>query len=228
MKSKTTSPSSSVPGFAFGRGAPDRRRRAPFKKTEHCVRGRVNGEGDSYFSSTTFSLRTYRRPMLTDTRRSRGFAMCLIVSLGACRTGSQTPTPEVSLDGRVNVVLVDDEATAALAILEKRHANQPVSEADWRKLFSAEGYRRLKEREASLQRAFTDSAFRAFILSDTLVGRTPSLRSTLAGMQRADVSDAARRALVSACKRAHRSPTLSGDKTGDCCLGSMRRLPLRY
>ncbi len=118
--------------------------------------------------------------------QSRLFGICFLMA-AACSSGIKSVRPGA---------LVDDEAVAAIAILEKRSANQPVSEADWQQLFSAEGYRRLKEREASLRRAFTDSSFRAFILSDTLVRRTHSLRSTLAAMQRVDVSDAARRALA--------------------------------
>jgi hypothetical protein len=119
-----------------------------------------------------------------------------LVALASCHTGAGNRLrPTANVDRRVNVVLVADEAVAALAILEKAYAKQPLAEADWQRLFNAEGYRRLKEREAYMQRTFTDSAFRAFILSDTLVRRTPALRLSLAGMQRVDVSVAAKRAL---------------------------------
>ena len=122
----------------------------------------------------------------------------LVAVLVGCTAGlgNRKPRQGDTVADRVNVVLVDDEAVAALDILQKRYKSQPVSEADWEKLFRSEGYRRLKERESYMQRAFTDSAFREFILSDTLVRRTPLLSSTLAAMQRVDVSNAARRALA--------------------------------
>lgn len=53
---------------------------------------------------------------------------------------------------RVNVRVVTDEADAVLAILAKRKPRQAVTEADWQRLFSSEGYLRLKKREAEMQR----------------------------------------------------------------------------
>src|SRR5581483_5970004 len=49
---------------------------------------------------------------------------------------------------------VTDEAEAVLAILTKKNANQTITEADWQRLFLSEGYVRLKNREASMKRAF--------------------------------------------------------------------------
>src|SRR3712207_1710387 len=80
----------------------------------------------------------------------------------------------------LDVRLVTDEAEAVLAVLAKRRANQPVGEADWRRVFESEGYARLKARETSLKRSFEESDFRAFVLSDELARRAPALEETLA------------------------------------------------
>jgi hypothetical protein len=68
----------------------------------------------------------------------------------------------------VNVNLVTDEAEAVLAILTKKRANQALTNTDWQRLFDSEGYTRLKKREASMQRSFTDEEFKSFVLSDKL------------------------------------------------------------
>ena len=91
--------------------------------------------------------------------------------------------------------LVDDEAKSALAILEQEFAARPVDASQWQRLFSAEGYLRLKQREDYMKRTFTDAEFRSFIQSDTLVRRTPALRQAVAGFAKIDVSSAARQAL---------------------------------
>ncbi|HEX2982476.1 MAG TPA: DUF5700 domain-containing putative Zn-dependent protease [Ignavibacteriales bacterium] len=95
----------------------------------------------------------------------------------------------------VNATLVLDEAEAALNILEKKKNGSAVTGADWDKLFSSEGYIRLKKREASMNRAFEDSSFAAFILSDKTVEAAPSLSATLTAWKNTDVIAAARRAL---------------------------------
>lgn len=97
---------------------------------------------------------------------------------------------------RVNVHVITDEADAVLAVLAKRKTNQPVAEADWQRLFSSEGYVRLKKREATMQRAFEDTEFKTFVLSDDLAERAPALAETLAKWKQADVSNAARLALA--------------------------------
>ena len=91
--------------------------------------------------------------------------------------------------------IVFDEADAALAILEKESAGNPVTEADWQRLFESEGYDRLKKREAYMGRTFTDSQFKSFMQSDTLVRRASALRATLGKMRSVDPSKAAARAL---------------------------------
>ncbi|HEU4535236.1 MAG TPA: DUF5700 domain-containing putative Zn-dependent protease, partial [Polyangiaceae bacterium] len=66
----------------------------------------------------------------------------------------------------------------------------------WFTLFSSEGYRRLKKREASMGREFNDELFRTFALSDSLGARYAALTATLALWERADARAAARRALA--------------------------------
>lgn len=92
--------------------------------------------------------------------------------------------------------MVTDEADTALAILNARQAGEPVLEEAWARLFSSEGYRRLRQREQSLGRAFEDSTFRAFLLTDTVVASAPALAATVADWRRADLTGAARRALA--------------------------------
>lgn len=96
----------------------------------------------------------------------------------------------------VNVRLVTDEAEAVLAILTKRKANQPIAEADWRRVFQSEGYVRLKQRETSMKRPFEDADFKTFVLSDQLLARAAALEETLARWQRADTTRATRLALA--------------------------------
>lgn len=96
----------------------------------------------------------------------------------------------------INVGVVTDEAEAVLIILAKRRANQPVAEADWERLFSSEGYIRLKKREAAIRRPFEDSEFKAFVLSDALASRAPALTETLARWKSADATGAARLAVA--------------------------------
>src|SRR5689334_10775680 len=115
------------------------------------------------------------------------------LALGACASSHQRPSS--TADSRVDVRLVDDEAVAALAILETELARRPVTDAQWNRLFGAEGYVRLKQRESYMKRDYTDADFKAFIQSDTLVRRTPALRTTVAGIERVDVSNAAAQAL---------------------------------
>jgi hypothetical protein len=98
--------------------------------------------------------------------------------------------------GTSELVIVTDEAETAIHILERREAGRPVAEESWRALFATEGYRRLQAREAAMGRSFEDSAFRAFLLSDSLLRRSASLRKTLAAWRSADLGGAGARALA--------------------------------
>ena len=98
--------------------------------------------------------------------------------------------------GAPDLTIVTDEAEAALAILELRHAGSPVPDTAWQRLFQSEGYRRLAAREAAMGREFGDSAFRAFMTSDTLLRRAPALRRTLHEWRSARLDEAGRKALA--------------------------------
>ncbi len=94
---------------------------------------------------------------------------------------------------RIDITLDSSEATRVLSILDKRALHQPVSEQDWRALFVTTPYRRLKAREASMRRDFTDEDFRQFVGS--LDARRTELRRTLDGWTHADLRAAAERSL---------------------------------
>jgi hypothetical protein len=101
-----------------------------------------------------------------------------------------------SAPNRILLKLNTDEADAVLAILDKRAAGTVVAESDWQRLFAAEPYIRLKKREASMHRDFTDDDFKKFVLSPELAGKTNALRQTLGAWRRADLIASARRVLA--------------------------------
>src|SRR5262249_21595023 len=92
---------------------------------------------------------------------------------------------------RVEFKLDTSEADAVLAILESPAAGKQVTDSDWQRLFTSEPYLRLKKREASMHRDFTDADFRRFVLSDDLARRGPALRHTLDNWKKADLHTAA-------------------------------------
>jgi len=97
---------------------------------------------------------------------------------------------------RVQLHFDASEAEAVLAIVEKHSAGKAVSNADWERLFQTEPYVRLKKREASMHRDFTDDDFKKFVLSPELSSRAASLRQTLEAWSRADLIASARRVLT--------------------------------
>lgn len=94
----------------------------------------------------------------------------------------------------LSIVMVTDEPEAVLSILEKRAAGQEITAADWNRLFSSEGYVRLAAREHSMNRKFDEETFRAFVMSDELLGRREMLARTLGSWKQADLSRAEARA----------------------------------
>ena len=119
--------------------------------------------------------------------------LCLLI-VTSLLVASSTSAP--AQQPRLDVPLVTDEAEAVLAILEGRARGAQPDESAWRRLFTSEGYVRLKRRERSMGRSFEDSTFRRFVLSDTLTRRTAALRATLESWKRLDPGDAARRAFL--------------------------------
>jgi hypothetical protein len=105
-------------------------------------------------------------------------------------------TPLVASGAQLDVRLVTDEPEAVLAVLAKKKSSQTITEDDWTKIFSSEGYTRLKKRELSMQRAFEDAEFRKFVLSDELAQRAAALQETLAKWKRADLTRSGELALA--------------------------------
>lgn len=75
---------------------------------------------------------------------------------------------------RVQVTADRGEAEAVLALLDTIASGAEPDAAAWQRLFDTQGYRRLKQREASLKRDFTDADFKAFLAS-------PEARAKAAG-----------------------------------------------
>lgn len=105
---------------------------------------------------------------------------------GGAATGTTAPVTQVRLDLA--------EAEAALDVIAAHRAGRPVDDATWARLTSSAGYRRLGERERSLGRPFSDSAFSVFLASDTLLARGAALAGAVARWRTLDVSEAAARA----------------------------------
>lgn len=114
--------------------------------------------------------------------------------LTACAGGAAPGAPPAPTPGAVDVQVDLDEAEAALAIMNAVASDAPVPDSAWTRLHAAAGYRRLAERERAIGRPFTDSAFAAFLRSDTLLARTPALAAAVQRWRAVDVSGAARRA----------------------------------
>lgn len=96
----------------------------------------------------------------------------------------------------LGIRIVTDEADSVLLILQKLKSGQSVAESDWERLFSSEGYMRLKKREQSLKRPFEDEGFRKFALSPELGARSDALAETLDRWKKADLRAAAGRAFA--------------------------------
>jgi len=116
----------------------------------------------------------------------RIFAGVIVAALLACSAFAQPPN-------RVDLQLDASEAEAVLTILDKRANHEDVIDADWQKLFSTTPYRRLKQRETSMRRPFTDEEFMKFVT--TLDPRREQLRQTLQQWLSADLQAVAQRPL---------------------------------
>ena len=100
-----------------------------------------------------------------------------------------------STSERVHLQFNTEEADAVLAIIEKHAARQAIAESDWQRLFATEPYIRLKRREASMKRDFTDDEFKRFVLSQELTAKFGALRQTLTEWKKADLTASALRVL---------------------------------
>src|SRR5690349_11782302 len=86
------------------------------------------------FTSTTVNRRILHRTLVTK--------IAATILFSAAQVSAQR-----SPGNRVNVRLVTDEAEGVLAILAKRKATLEITDTDWQRVFSSEGYVRLKKRE---------------------------------------------------------------------------------
>lgn len=97
---------------------------------------------------------------------------------------------------RVRIRIDGSEAEAVLAILDTQAAGRAAAEADWQAVFATRPYQRLKAREASMKRDFTDAGFREFVLRGEAAGRGAELRRTLEAWSRADLDAIAAKMLA--------------------------------
>lgn len=124
-----------------------------------------------------------------------GFARTLLIALPALLGAVQAHGAR-SDSLPISIRFDTGEADAALAILAKRAAGDSAAPEDWARLFESEGYRRLREREASMGRPFEDADMRAYLLADSMAARAGALAGTLARWRDVDVEAAARRAFA--------------------------------
>jgi Putative zinc dependent peptidase (DUF5700) len=104
---------------------------------------------------------------------------------------------------RIQIQLDSAEAEGVLAIIAKQASGSAVLESDWKTLFSTEPYIRLKNREASMHRDFTDDDFKRFVLSPELAAKAVAMQRTLGAWKQADLSASARRVLTYLPPEAH-------------------------
>lgn len=100
---------------------------------------------------------------------------------------SDRPAQATVASDPIQLTLNTDEAEAVLAILDKRALGATVAESDWQRLFATEPYIRLKKREASLHRDFTDDDFKKLVLSLELMAKRSALRQTLNAWKQTDL-----------------------------------------
>src|SRR5438270_12355941 len=95
------------------------------------------------------------------TSRLRAAVLLSVLGMLPALGGQDTASVPLS---RIQLTLNAGEAEAALGILDKRVQGAPITDADWQRLFVTEPYTRLKKREASMHRDFTDDDFKTFVL----------------------------------------------------------------
>jgi len=123
----------------------------------------------------------------------------ILLSLLVCGIGYsfQGQARQVAPSGQsVELQFNTSETEAVLRILDKRAAGTAVSENDWQSLFATEPYIRLKKREASMHRDFTDDDFKKFVMSPELAAKSPALRQALDAWKKTDLKASARRVLA--------------------------------
>lgn len=100
------------------------------------------------------------------------------------------------LPRRFSITMVTDQAEGVFEILMRRMEQQEIHLEDCQSLFQSEGYQRLKKREASMGRPFTDDEFFEFVMEEELLDIAADLLDALDHWKMADLSEAARHALA--------------------------------
>ena len=133
----------------------------------------------------------------------------IVLGLAAAVFPVKTRAQEIPpASDRIQVKVDGSEAEAVFSILEAKRTGQAATERDWRRLFDTEPYRRLKRRESSLKRDFTDEEFRSFVLSSPLAENESELRNALDAWRKADIVASARRILSYLPPQAHIKATI--------------------
>lgn len=97
---------------------------------------------------------------------------------GATAPDNPTPPNQARPEKELSVVLDRSEADAALAVIDAFNAGRHPSAAELQRLYSSRPYLRLRERENSVKRPFTDEDFIAHL-------RSPEVRSASSGLRAA-------------------------------------------
>lgn len=108
----------------------------------------------------------------------RALIAALVAASPALAQRPPAAQPTAPIATHVQVLFDTTQAAVALDIIEWKQAGNAMKDEDWRPLIISDGYRRLRIREAEGPRAVTDSAFKDFLLSDSLGKRAVALRST--------------------------------------------------
>lgn len=114
---------------------------------------------------------------------------------GAISAAALIWTASLAAAQEAQVRMDASEAEAALGVLDA-HAEGRDPGAAFTALVATRPYQRLKQREASLNRAFTDEEFAAFLASPATVERRTALRGTLERWRSIEVAGAAARAFA--------------------------------
>lgn len=105
----------------------------------------------------------------------RTLPILFVLFLGTAQTIDAQPTGAVQARSNVQFDLMQPR----LALTYLQASTDAARDSLWQAHRATLGYQRLHEREAAMNRAFSDSSFRAFLDSDTLRARTAELASAL-------------------------------------------------
>lgn len=100
--------------------------------------------------------------------------------IGSAASGAPASAIKLDLDA--------SEAEQAILIVAKERAGAPVTEQDWKRLFTTAPYRELKAREESVGAGFTDDQFKQFLASPAAQAKLDVWKRTVAGMKSANMT----------------------------------------